>query len=131
MLDVVDGHPAVVAARGLLPVLRDNRPVVDAAAPMAPEVRAALGEAGMFRLAAPTEVGGLEVSMAVMAAVLETLAAADPGAAWHLANSPMAGLVAASLDVSTREKVFADPTWCYSYSAVPAAWRDRSPEVTS
>jgi alkylation response protein AidB-like acyl-CoA dehydrogenase len=32
----------------------------------------------------------------------------------------MAGMVSASLDAGTRDHVFADPTACYSYSAMPA-----------
>lgn len=121
VLDAINEHAAVVDARGLQPLLRAKRAEADAGARMAPDVLKAMGEAGMFRLAAPVEVGGLEVRLAVMAATLEELAVGDPGAAWHLANSPVAGLVAAYLDESARETLFADPSACYSYSAMPSA----------
>jgi alkylation response protein AidB-like acyl-CoA dehydrogenase len=114
------GHAALDAARQLRPVLREHRPQADAQAHMAPVVKAALTSAGMFRLVAPVEVGGLEVPLHVMAAVLEELAGGDPGAAWHLANSPMAGYVAAYLDAPARERIFASPGFVYSFSAMPS-----------
>jgi alkylation response protein AidB-like acyl-CoA dehydrogenase len=119
LLEMTDSHSLVAEARGMTGLLRSARPGAEESGHMAPEVRQAFGRAGMFRLAAPREVGGHEVRLPVMAAILHELAVGDPGAAWHLANSPMAGLVAASLSPSARERVFDDPEACYSYSAIP------------
>lgn len=119
LLDVVDQDPLVEFARSLRPLLSGSRAEAEATSHMAPGVRKALGEAGLFRLAAPQEVGGHEARLATMAAVLHELAAADPGAAWHLANTPLAGLLAASMPVPVRERVFRNPEACYGSSVMP------------
>ncbi len=119
LLDVIDSHPLVMRATELRPLLQSSRAEAEAMAHMAPAVRKAFGDEGMFRLAAPREVGGHELRLSTMAAVVHELAVGDPGAAWHLANSPMAGLAAASLSAAARARVFAQEDTCYSYSAIP------------
>lgn len=119
-LEQVDSHVVVQAARDLQPVLRDHRQEAEAKARISPAVRAAMGDAGMFRLFAPVDVGGFEAPLSIVAAALETLAAADAGAAWHALNAALAGLVAGSLDKPTRSELFADPAAHFGLSLVPA-----------
>lgn len=56
---------------------------------MAPEVLAAAGDAGMFRLVAPREVGGWELSVPELFAVMSELAYGDASVAWHAAPGPV------------------------------------------
>ena len=71
-------YPAVAAAKALIPLLREHRAEEEAENRLAPEVVEAAGRAGMFRLFAPGEVGGLETPLPVAAEVFELLAAEDP-----------------------------------------------------
>lgn len=118
--DAVGGADAIGAARSIAAVVAAGRPWGEQHARLAPEVVAALGEAGMFRLVAPREVGGWEASPPTQLAVYEELGAADPSAAWCVSNAGVAGRVAAYLDDDARAVVFADPAASYAFSNLVA-----------
>ena len=107
----------VAAARAIAPVLARDRAAAEDAAAMTDEVRAAAGTAGMFRLFAPADVGGLELPLTEMYEVLEELAAADPSVAWHAANSTAAGRVAACLGVAQGTAILDDSDFPYGWSS--------------
>lgn len=111
-----DGADALAMARQVAPVVAAGRGWADEHARLAPAVVAVLGEAGMFRLVAPLEVGGWEAPLPMQLAVHEELGAADPSAAWCVTNAAVAGRAAAYLDEPSRSALFADPAACYSFS---------------
>lgn len=51
------------------------------------EVVSAVGQAGLFRLFAPQEVGGLEASPPTALAAIEAVSTADPAVGWCIGNS--------------------------------------------
>ena len=68
-VDVIDVHPMVEVAGTLRPLLQACLLKPRTQIVHGPEVRKALGAAGMFRLADPVKVGGTSLRPAVMAAV--------------------------------------------------------------
>ncbi|MEZ5263761.1 MAG: acyl-CoA dehydrogenase family protein [Acidimicrobiales bacterium] len=115
----IEGSPTVDAARRVAPTLAAHRQDADRAARMAPAVCDAMGRAGMFALCAPRECGGAEVGLVELVETIEVLARADPGAAWHVGNSVVAGCCAASSGPADRAELFADLTRPFGFSAVP------------
>jgi alkylation response protein AidB-like acyl-CoA dehydrogenase len=111
---------AVAAARAVAPVVAAGRGWAEAHARLAPDVVRALGEAGLFRLVAPLEVGGWEASLPDQLVVHETLGAADPSAAWCVTNAAVAGRAAAYLDDRSRALLFAEPSSSYAFSNLAA-----------
>ena len=109
----------------LCQVIDRNRQVAEDAARLAPEVRAAAGRTRLWLLAAPKEVGGLELSLPDLATVFATVAEADPTVAWHAVNSLGLGMVAAALGDDECCAIFAnsDRPFCYSGAATQASAR--------
>ena len=75
-------HPVVSATHELQPLIREHLVEGEERARLTPEVVSAAGQAGLFRLFAPREVGGLEVLPSVAFAALEAASAADPAVGW-------------------------------------------------
>src|SRR5918992_1297664 len=94
--------------RDLQPLIREHLVAGEQQARLTNEVVTAVGQAGLFRLYAPREVGGLEVPPLVMLAVLEVVSAADPAVGWYVLNSAPACLAAAYLPEAARTELFAE-----------------------
>lgn len=107
----------VESAFELTTIVRENLAAGEERARLVPEVVSALGGAGFFRLYAPREVGGLEVTPATAIAVMEIIASADPAAGWYMANSIPACLIAASLQERERAELFSEPNSYFGNSA--------------
>ena len=84
------------------------------------EVRAALGDAGLFAMVAPADYGGLDIDLPELWLVVETIAEVDATVSWHLANSGIAGLASLRLDSASRQELYADPRFPYGNGGVPA-----------
>ena len=84
----------VTAALELQPIIRKYLDTGEQEARLANEVFAAVGQAGLFRLFAPHEVGGLEAPPTVALAAIEAVSAADPAVGWCIGNSQPACLAA-------------------------------------
>ncbi|MCE2487623.1 MAG: acyl-CoA dehydrogenase family protein [Desulfurellaceae bacterium] len=110
----------VSAARELQPIIRKYLGEGEKEARLVNEVFAAVGQAGLFRLFAPHEVGGLEVSPAVALAAIEAVSAADPAVGWCIGNSQPACLAAGWLAEDERARLFAEPHRNFGFSAAPA-----------
>ena len=106
-------------AKNIAPVLTAHRAEAKRQARMVPEVLAALRDASLFRLCAPVECGGHEADLRTAFDVMEALAKADPGAAWHVANAVVAGACAACVEPSQRALLFGEPSGHFGFSAVP------------
>jgi alkylation response protein AidB-like acyl-CoA dehydrogenase len=113
-------HRVIRAARDLGPLLALHRFQRGDQAGFAPEVVEAAGVAGLFRLCAPREVGGVEAPPHVAAAAVMEIAAEDPAVAWGVVNSMPACLAAAWLDRSACEALFAERDRNFGFSATPA-----------
>ena len=68
-------HPAVEASINLQPLIREHLVEGEERARLTPEVVTAVGRAGLFRLYAPREVGGLEVLPSDAVAAIEAVLA--------------------------------------------------------
>ncbi|MEN0068400.1 MAG: acyl-CoA dehydrogenase family protein [Myxococcota bacterium] len=85
-------------ARELVPTLAAQSPAIEAARRVLPEVSAAMGAAGLYRMLAPAAVGGEEADPATFLATLETLATGDSAAAWTVMTGATTGLLLHYLD---------------------------------
>jgi len=113
-------HRVIKAARDLRSLLALHRFRDGDQAGFAPEVFGAAGAAGLFRLCAPREVGGVEAPPHVAAAAVMEIAAEDPAVAWCVVNSMPACFSAAWLNQSACEALFAERDRNFGFSATPA-----------
>lgn len=80
-LDQADaGHDLLAAARALRPLIEEHASAGDA--PVAPEVVAALRDAGLYGALTPKDAGGDELSLDETLDIVEELAYADGSTAW-------------------------------------------------
>lgn len=117
----------VEAARALQPLIDEKRREGELRARLVPEVVAAAGSAGMFRLFAPREVGGLEVTPRQAFLATAEIAAADPAVSWYMVNSIPACMAAALLPETERRELFAEPDRNFGFSAVALATAKPAP----
>ena len=113
-------HPAVEAAISLQPLIREHLVEGEQRSRLTPEVVTAVGQAGLFRLYAPREVGGLEAPPSVVFAAAEAASAADPAVGWYMGNSTAACLTAAYLGERERADLFAEPDRHFGFSGAVA-----------
>jgi alkylation response protein AidB-like acyl-CoA dehydrogenase len=90
----------------VLPVIEAHRFEADRIGHMTPEVVAAAGAAGVFKLFAPVECGGTEAPLPEIFEVFELMGWADPTVAWHAGNSAAIGFVASFLSAEARATPF-------------------------
>ena len=114
-------HPVVTAAYELQPLIRKHLVEGEQRARLIQEVVTAVGQAGLFRMMAPHEVGGLEVPPSVAFATTEIISAADPAVGWYMGNSLPACFIAGSLPENARAQLFADPNCNFGFSAAPSS----------
>lgn len=112
-------HPIIETARDLQPLIDKHVEEGERRARLAPEVVAAAGEAGLFRLFAPREVGGLEVSLPVALAVTEIIGAADAAVGWYMINSMRPSLATAHVPEPERAELYAEPDRNFGNSPLP------------
>ena len=89
------------------------RPLIEGAAPaierdraLPQELRAALHDAGLFRLLLPRSYGGEEVEPATFVAAVEEIAKADASTAWCVAQGSGCSLAAAYLEPDVAREIF-------------------------
>lgn len=86
------GAPAglVAAAEAIAPLLRANGPANEAAGRLVDDVVDALHDAGMFGMWVPAPLGGAELDPVSSLELVQTLAEADPSAAWVVMAAALA-----------------------------------------
>lgn len=99
-------HPIVGAARDLESLIVAQRPEGDRRANLTSEVIEACGAAGMFRMAAPVEVGGLELLPPDVVVATQIVSRADPAVGWFALNSMPVCYRAAFVGPEEREALF-------------------------
>lgn len=105
----------------LQPLLVEHRREGETQARLASPVVNAVGKAGLFRLFAPKEVGGLEVSPPDAFRATVAISAADPAVGWYMVNSMAACMIAAALPETERNALFGEPDLNFGFSAVALA----------
>ena len=73
------------------------------------DLAATLAKAGLFRLAVPREIGGLEADPATLFRVIETVAEADASVSWCVMIGATSGVSAAYLSTSVAQQIFGQP----------------------
>ncbi|MEZ0151525.1 MAG: acyl-CoA dehydrogenase family protein [Candidatus Reddybacter sp.] len=105
----------------LQPLIVEHRRDGERQARLASSVVNAVGKAGLFRLFAPKEVGGLEASPPDAFRATVAISAADPAVSWYMVNSMPACMIAAALPEAERKALFAEPDKNFGFSAVALA----------
>ncbi|MDH4144474.1 MAG: acyl-CoA dehydrogenase family protein [Acidimicrobiia bacterium] len=113
--------PALDATRSVLDVVAAHRSWAEDHARMAAPVVEAAGAAGLFRMGAPAEYGGLEAPLPDQLAAHELLGRADPTLAWCVTNSGVAARIAAYLEPGAAALVYGEPGSVYGFSNVAGA----------
>ena len=96
----------VERARSLAPLIEAAAPRTEAGRELAPEVVAALHDAGLFRMMMPGWLGGGEALPSVFAEVVEAIARADASPAWCLCQMDVCSIASVYLDREAAEEVF-------------------------
>jgi alkylation response protein AidB-like acyl-CoA dehydrogenase len=96
-------------ARMLAPMIAAAGDRNEAERRIAPEVIAALHDAGLFRMLLPASLGGGTADIVAFNQVIETIAAADASTAWCLAQQIASTQAAGFLDPKVAREIFAPP----------------------
>ncbi|MBK9426519.1 MAG: acyl-CoA dehydrogenase family protein [Gammaproteobacteria bacterium] len=123
----MSSQSVIEAARALQPLISEHRRAGELRARLVPEVVAAAGKAGLFRLFAPRETGGLEVAPSEAFLATAEIAAADPAVSWYMVNSIPACMAAAVIPETERRALFAEPDRNFGFSAVALATAKPAP----
>ncbi len=108
-------------AIGLQPLIAEYRREGEINARLSKEVVSAAGKAGMFRMFAPKEVGGLELTPSDAFRATVAISAADPAVSWYVVNSMGPCLFSAALPEAERNALFIEPDRNFGFSAVALA----------
>lgn len=125
-----DRDALLAAVDGLTGLLRENAERAEEQRALPRPVVEAMRDAGLFRIAAPREVGGLEVDPLTHLEIVEAAARADGSAGWTL----MIGALSTSMlgtfgSDALVERVFDGPRWPVACSQMaPMAGRFRRVE---
>jgi indole-3-acetate monooxygenase len=102
----MDARGYIERAESLAPLLERAAPRMERARELAPEVVAALHEAGLYRLLLPRSLGGAEITPADFVQVIEAIAKADASTAWCLAQAGGCAISAAYLPPAVAREIF-------------------------
>ena len=108
-------------AISLQPLIVEHRRDGEVNARLANEVVSAVGKEGMFRMFAPKEVGGLELTPSDAFRATVAISAADPAVGWYVVNSMAGCMIAAALPKAERQTLFIEPDRNFGFSAVALA----------
>jgi alkylation response protein AidB-like acyl-CoA dehydrogenase len=99
----------VARAAALVPMIAAASDRIEAERRIAPEVIAALHEAGLFRMLLPASFGGGAADVVAFNQVIETIATADASTAWCLAQQVASTQTASYLEPKVAREIFAGP----------------------
>jgi indole-3-acetate monooxygenase len=94
------------SARALTPLITAQAEAIDRRRELPADLRAALIDAGFFRLLLPRSLGGAELAPPVYVPVIEETAKADASTAWVLNQTAGCSMTAAYLPRSAAREVF-------------------------
>ena len=100
----------VARARALAPLIREHADQAERERRLPKAVVDAMTAAGLYRVAAPLEVGGLETDPFTQIRVIEAVSEADGATGWNLMIGIEAvGFIGAALSKEVATEVFSDP----------------------
>lgn len=99
----------VAAAAALQPELRARSAEIEQARRLPPDVSAMLARAGLFRMATPKGIGGLELPPADIFRAIETVSEADASAGWCVMIGTTSGMTSAWLPPEIARPIFGPP----------------------
>jgi indole-3-acetate monooxygenase len=97
------------AAVAQKPGIRARAAEIEQARRLPADLAATLARAGLFRLAIPREIGGLEVDPATLFRVIETIGEADASVGWCVMIGATSGVSAAYLPTAVAREIFGAP----------------------
>ena len=100
------GDDPVHRARGLIPLLNDAAPRIEAERQMPADVLEALHTERMFRVMLPKTLGGDEASLKTFSEVIEALAQGDASAAWVVSQGGGCAMGASFLQADAAKRWF-------------------------
>ena len=96
------------AARQLAPMVRENADEIDAARELPKPVFHALADAGLYLMAVPRAVGGLEVDFPTYVQVIEELGKADASTAWTVSQGANWATYSARMSREAAREIWID-----------------------
>ncbi|MDX1385689.1 MAG: acyl-CoA dehydrogenase family protein, partial [Thermoanaerobaculia bacterium] len=94
----------------LQPLVREHADATEAARRLAEPVVAAMADAGLYRIAAPADVGGGETEPETQIRVIEAVSEADGATGWTLMiGIENTGFLGGAIGLETGREIFADP----------------------
>lgn len=103
MTDIVD------AATALQPEIRARAAEIEKARRLPPDLAATLARAGLFRMATPRAVGGLEASPPAIFRAIEAVGEADASTGWCVMIGATSGMTSAWLPAEVARPIFGPP----------------------
>src|SRR4051812_13600346 len=104
------GGDWVARARALTPVIEAAADANERERRIAPDVIAALSEAGLLRMLLPVSLGGGAADLVAYNQVIEALSAVDASTGWVLAQTLASSQSAGYLDPAIASEVFGAPS---------------------
>lgn len=97
-------------ARALAPLVREGADEAERDRRLPERVAIALADAGLYRIAAPTSVGGAECSPRMQIETIEAISCADGASGWNLMiGVENLGFLGATLSLDIARELFSDP----------------------
>ncbi len=109
MADTEQISDTVSAARRLAPEIAARAQEIEDARRMPADLARTLAEAGIFRMATPSYLDGLELSPRAIVETVEALAIADASTGWCAMIGATTALNAAYMDRETAAEIYSDP----------------------
>jgi alkylation response protein AidB-like acyl-CoA dehydrogenase len=111
----------IARARGLVPLLSEAAPRIEAARELPPDVVDAMHAARMFRLLVPRSLGGVELTPSVYVQVVEQIARGDGSAAWCMNQQSGCSMSAAYLEPAAARRIFGGERDALAWGQTPGA----------
>jgi alkylation response protein AidB-like acyl-CoA dehydrogenase len=105
----VPGTDILAAIAVLTPTIRARAGEIEAARRLPADLAQSLAKAGVFRVAIPKGIGGLELEPRVIFAALETLGQADASVGWCAMIAATTGVTAAYLATDVAREIYGRP----------------------
>ncbi len=113
-------HDLVERARALAPLIREHADEAERDRRLPKAVVDAMAAEGLFRLAAPRAVGGLETDPSTQVRVIEAVSEADGSTGWNLMiGIESTSFIGAALSADVATEIFADPALMVSGALNP------------
>ena len=111
----------IARARGLVKLLSEAAPRIEATRELPPDVLDAMHVAQMFRLTVPRSLGGAELSPSIYVQAVELIASGDASAAWCMNQQSGCAMSAAYLSEKAAQEIFGGPRDALAWGQTPGA----------